>query len=148
MSDTAFTSWDDKHRAAGSLVAEASGWARAVDPDDDESVLAWARQYMPRILTHVATDVETWKISFVVNPATEDRGAVREVRKNRRKVRVTPERLREVADLARTSDDPVAAVEDLLGIQARAAQLWIKRARDHADPETGRPYLEPASGGH
>jgi hypothetical protein len=38
----------------------------------------------------------------------------------------------------------VDAVADALDVGIRAAQLWIKRARDNDDPETGRPYLEGA----
>jgi hypothetical protein len=71
----------------------------------------------------------------------DPRGAVKAV--NKARLKVTPVRLREVADLVRTCEGkPVDAVSDALGVAHRAAQLWIKRARDNVDPETGQPYLE------
>jgi hypothetical protein len=60
---------------------------------------------------------------------------------NRRRRTINPATLRKVADIARTSEKPVAQIEEALGVATRAAQLWIKRARDITDPETGRPYL-------
>lgn len=76
--------------------------------------------------------------------AANPRGAVRAT--NRRRLKVTPMQLRRVAEIVRTCDDgrPVDAVADALDVGIRAAQLWIKRARDNVDPETGRPYLEGA----
>jgi hypothetical protein len=74
--------------------------------------------------------------------AANPRGGVGAV--NRRRLRVTPMQLRRVAEIVRTCDDgrPVDAVAGALNVGIRAAQLWIKRARDNVDPETGRTYLE------
>jgi hypothetical protein len=77
--------------------------------------------------------------------AANPRGGVKAI--NRRRLRVTPMQLRRVAEIVRTCDDgerPVDAVADALDVGIRAAQLWIKRARDNDDPGTGRPYLEGA----
>lgn len=53
--DAPFRTWDDRHRAAAGLVAEAAGWGRNVDPGDDEALLRWAREYLPRIVAHSDT---------------------------------------------------------------------------------------------
>jgi hypothetical protein len=76
--------------------------------------------------------------------AANHRGGVKAI--NRRRLRVTPMQLRRVAEIVRTCDDgrPVDAVSDALDVGIRAAQLWIKRARDNVDPGTGRTYLEGA----
>lgn len=68
-----------------------------------------------------------------------DRGAVRAVTRRRRTV--NPTTLRKVAAIALTSERPVDEVMELLAVERRAAQLWIKRARENVDPDTSRPYL-------
>lgn len=52
-----FASWEAKHYDASRIVNEAGGWARSVDPSDDDALLAWARHYFPRIVAHDRTDV-------------------------------------------------------------------------------------------
>lgn len=54
-----FSSWDDKRWAAGSLLDEAHGWGRKVDQSNDAEVLAWARQYLPRIVALGEREVVT-----------------------------------------------------------------------------------------
>ena len=44
--------WEVHDRAAGSLLAEAVGWGERIDQSDDEAVLSWAREYLPRTLAH------------------------------------------------------------------------------------------------
>jgi hypothetical protein len=68
-----------------------------------------------------------------------DRGAVRAV--NRRRRRVNAATLEQVADIVRTTKRPVDEIMQALGVERRAAQLWIKRARENVDPNTNRPYL-------
>lgn len=58
----------------------------------------------------------------------EDRGAVRAANQGRQ--RVNEATLRQVAEVARSADKPVDAVMEAMGVQRRAAQLWLKRARD------------------
>lgn len=62
-----------------------------------------------------------------------------------RRLRVTPEVLRVVASLAELAKgrgaSPVRAVQEGLNVGERAAQLWLKRAKDGTDPDTGQAYL-------
>ena len=44
-----FRSWEARGQAAASIVTEAAGFARAM-PVDDEWLLLWAREYLPRIV--------------------------------------------------------------------------------------------------
>jgi hypothetical protein len=57
-----------------------------------------------------------------------DRGAVRAV--NRRRRRVNAATLEQVAEIVRTAEKPVDEIMQALGVERRAAQLWVKRARD------------------
>ncbi len=50
MTGKPFQSWEARDRAAASLLDEACGWGQGVDQSDDEAVLLWARQYLPRML--------------------------------------------------------------------------------------------------
>ncbi len=74
-----------------------------------------------------STDLATIRMVMAETGPRDPRGAVRAV--NRRRQRVTPSRLAEVAEVVRAAQgSPVEAVEDALDVQRRAAQLWIKRA--------------------
>lgn len=69
------------------------------------------------------------------------RAGVRAMNKARR--RVNPGTLKEVAKAYTEAESaPVLAVQELLDVERRAAYLWIKRARENIDPDTGKPYLE------
>lgn len=52
-----FDSWSDRTHAADTLVSEAAGWGKGVDQSDPEAMLAWARQYLPRVILHGASRV-------------------------------------------------------------------------------------------
>jgi len=88
-----------------------------------------------------STDLATIRMVMAARGPRDPRGAVKAV--NKRRQRVTPANLTKVAEVVRTAKgSPVRAVEDALDVGQRAAQLWIKRARDTTDPETGQPYLD------
>jgi hypothetical protein len=52
-----FASWESRRVAACSLVDQASGWGERVDTADDDAVLAWAREYLPRIVALASREV-------------------------------------------------------------------------------------------
>jgi len=91
-----------------------------------------------------STDLAVIRMQMAATGPRDPRDAVKAV--NKRRQRVTPANLTKVAEIVRTATgSPVEAVEDALKVRQRAAQLWIKRARDTVNPETGRPYLEAAT---
>lgn len=47
--------WATFHRTGSGLVSEAAGWARCIDPSDDEALLLWARHFLPRLVGHADT---------------------------------------------------------------------------------------------
>jgi len=57
MTTTPFPSWEAKHRDASNIVQEAYGWASNIDQSDDEQVLMWARNYLPRVIEHGEREV-------------------------------------------------------------------------------------------
>ena len=91
-----------------------------------------------------STDLAVIRMEMEARGPRDPRSAVHAV--NRRRLRVTPARLAEVAEIVSVAEgSPVEAVEGAFDVQRRAAQLWIKRARDTTNPATGRPFLEDGS---
>jgi len=91
-----------------------------------------------------STDLAVIRMEMEARGPRDPRSAVHAV--NRRRLRVTPARLAEVAEIVSVAEgSPVEAVEGAFDVQRRAAQLWIKRARDTTNPATGRPFLGDGS---
>ena len=93
------------------------------------------------------TDIAVIRMEMEARGPRNPRSAVHAV--NKRRLRVTPARLAEVAEIVSAAkgmkESPVEAVEEAFDVQRRAAQLWIKRARDTTNPATGRPFIEDGS---
>ena len=91
-----------------------------------------------------STDLAVIRMEMEARGPRDPRSAVRAV--NKRRPRVTPAKLAEVAEIVSVAKgSPVEAVEEAFDVQRRAAQLWIKRARDTTNPATGRPFLGDGS---
>lgn len=134
------------------VTVEADGDGREVQAQDlrrialadllETAVEMVSAPALARVREHAGPDASMDALVFESErmTAANPRGGVRAV--NRRRLRVTPAQLRRVADIVRTCEGrPVDAVAEALDVGTRAAQLWIKRARDNQDPETGEPYL-------
>ncbi len=71
--------------------------------------------------------------------------AVQQTRKGPRR-KVTDELLRDVAEVYRAhiDDRPTQAVRERFGMPQSTAALYVRRARERTDPETGKPFLGAA----
>jgi len=87
-----------------------------------------------------------WPRAFPTDP--EQHVAVESVRTARaaRKVKMTDDLLRDVADIYRNYilDNPTANIAELYAKSHRTAGLYVKAARERIDPDTGKPFLGPA----
>jgi len=123
----------------------------AVDTDHEVKVSGLAGVRIEDLLEQTTRDL-LWTGDFGDGPqwpsGDEQRAAVRQVRQARagRKVKLTDELLREVAEVYRANleHEPTQAVGEHFDKQPRTARLYVQRARERTDPQTGKTFLGKA----
>jgi hypothetical protein len=104
--------------------------------------------WIERACTVVAVKYEQGAREFSHAEPGESLPAIRRARA-RARGGYTDDMMRQVADVYMSANvHPTKAVREAFGVAQSTAQLYVKKARERTDPETGEPFLGAATRGN